>query len=100
MSDETEENNFKIVLIGESGVGKTSIISQFVDQIFEDDLQTSTGGSFSSKTLTFNNGKTIKLEIWDTFLYLRLIVYLNQQVHHHVVLSKFQSYWMLQQDLH
>ena len=66
MSDETEENNFKIVLIGESGVGKTSIISQFVDQIFEDDLQTSTGGSFSSKTLTFNNGKTIKLEIWDT----------------------------------
>ena len=66
MSDETEENNFKIVLVGESGVGKTSIISQFVDQIFEDDLQTSTGGSFSSKTLTFNNGKTIKLEIWDT----------------------------------
>ena len=66
MSDETQENNFKIVLIGESGVGKTSIISQFVDQIFEDDLQTSTGGSFSSKTLTFNNGKTIKLEIWDT----------------------------------
>ena len=66
MSDETEENNFKIVLIGESGVGKTSIISQFVDQIFENDLQTSTGGSFSSKTLTFNNGKTIKLEIWDT----------------------------------
>ena len=66
MSDETEENNFKIVLIGESGVGKTSIISQFVDQIFEDDLQASTGGSFSSKTLTFNNGKTIKLEIWDT----------------------------------
>ena len=66
MSDETEENNFKIVLVGESGVGKTSIISQFVDQIFEEDLQTSTGGSFSSKTLTFSNGKTIKLEIWDT----------------------------------
>ena len=65
MGDE-EENNFKIVLVGESGVGKTSIISQFVDQIFEEGLQTSTGGSFSSKTLTFNNGKTIKLEIWDT----------------------------------
>ena len=66
MIDEIEENNFKIVLVGESGVGKTSIISQFVDQIFEDDLQCSTGGSFSSKTLTFSNGKTIKLEIWDT----------------------------------
>ena len=65
MGDEGE-NIFKIVLVGESGVGKTSIISQFVDQIFEEGIQTSTGGSFSSKTLTFNNGKTIKLEIWDT----------------------------------
>ena len=66
MEDKKEDNNFKIVLVGEAGVGKTSIISQFVDQIFEDDLQTSTGGSFMTKTLKFNNGKTIKFEIWDT----------------------------------
>ena len=66
MEDRKEDNNFKIVLVGEAGVGKTSIISQFVDQIFEDDLQTSTGGSFMTKTLKFNNEKTIKFEIWDT----------------------------------
>ena len=65
--EETEEkNNFKIVLIGESGVGKTSIISQYVDQIFDTELNSSIGGSFSSKTLTLSNGKSIKLEIWDT----------------------------------
>ena len=66
LDNEEEENIFKIVLVGESGVGKTSIISQFVDQIFDEELQTSTGGTFSAKTLTFNNGKSIKLEIWDT----------------------------------
>ena len=66
MTEEIEEVNFKVVLLGEAGVGKTSIISQFIEQIFEEDLQSSTGGSYSSKTLTFNNGKNIKLEIWDT----------------------------------
>ena len=66
MTEEIEENNFKVVLLGEAGVGKTSIISQFIEQIFEEDLQSSTGGSYSSKTLSFNNGKKIKLEIWDT----------------------------------
>ena len=67
MSDnELEEANFKVVLIGESGVGKTSIISQFVDQIFEEDLSTSTGGSFSCKIITLSNGQKIKFEIWDT----------------------------------
>ena len=57
---------FKIVLLGESGVGKTSIISQFIDQTFQEDLQSSTGGTFSSKTFTYDNGKILKLEIWDT----------------------------------
>ena len=67
MTEEIEEEvNFKVVLLGEAGVGKTSIISQFIEQIFEEDLQSSTGGSYSSKTLTFNNGKNIKFEIWDT----------------------------------
>ena len=64
-----KENQFetlKIVLLGESGVGKKSIISQFVDQTFQEDLQTSTGGTFSSKTFTYNHGKILKLEIWDT----------------------------------
>ena len=57
---------FKVVLIGESGVGKTSIISQFIDQNFQDDLQTSTGGTFSSKSFIYGNGKILKFEIWDT----------------------------------
>ena len=63
---ETQFETIKIVLLGESGVGKTSIISQFIDQTFQEDLQSSTGGTFSSKTFTYDNGKILKLEIWDT----------------------------------
>ena len=64
--DEGEENSFKIVLIGESGVGKTSIISQFVSKTFQEDVQASTGGAFCSKTLFLSNGKELKFDIWDT----------------------------------
>ena len=64
--NEAEMQSLKIVLIGESGVGKTSIISQFIDQIFQDDQQSTIGGTFSTKTIKCSNGKTLKFEIWDT----------------------------------
>ena len=57
--------SFKVVLVGESGVGKTSIIAQYIDQTFQEDLQTSTGGTFSTKTVSCD-GKLLKFEIWDT----------------------------------
>lgn len=56
----------KLVLIGESGVGKTSIITQFVDEKFVSDKQSTIGGTFNSKLVKCGNGKNLKLEIWDT----------------------------------
>ena len=56
----------KVVLIGESGVGKTSIISQFIDKVFENDPQSTIGGTFSTKKIQCGNGKLLNLEIWDT----------------------------------
>ena len=64
--NDSDMESLKIVLIGESGVGKTSIISQFIDQIFQDDQQSTIGGTFSTKTIKCSNGKTLKFEIWDT----------------------------------
>ena len=64
--NDSEMESLKIVLIGESGVGKTSIISQFIDQIFQDDQQSTIGGTFSTKTIKCSNGKILKFEIWDT----------------------------------
>ena len=58
--------SLKIVLLGEAGVGKTSIISQFVEQLFQEDIQSSAGGTFSSKTCIYGNDQILKLEIWDT----------------------------------
>jgi len=56
----------KIVLIGESGVGKTSIINQYIEETFKEDQETSAGASFSTKKLNLKNGNQITLEIWDT----------------------------------
>jgi len=61
-----EKNIIKIVVVGESGVGKTSLITQFIDNFFDEELQATTGASFSAKTLSFDNGKSVKIQIWDT----------------------------------
>ena len=58
--------SFKVVLVGESGVGKTSIITQFIDQTFQEDQQSTTGGTFSTKSVICDNTKILKFEIWDT----------------------------------
>ena len=64
--DEEDKNILKIVIVGESGVGKTSLITQFIDNFFDEELQASTGASFSAKTLIFDNGKSVKIQLWDT----------------------------------
>ena len=66
MSDITVES-CKVVLLGESGVGKTSIITMFMDNEFTEDQQTTTGASFSTKSLTYDKYHSeISFEIWDT----------------------------------
>ena len=65
--DSGESESCKVVLLGESGVGKTSIITQFTEEIFTEDQQSTTGATFSSKeVLCLNDTRKIKFEIWDT----------------------------------
>jgi small GTP-binding protein len=66
MDGELDNNTLKFVIVGESGVGKTSLITQFIDNFFDEELQTSTGASFNAKTLNFDNGKRVQLQLWDT----------------------------------
>ena len=57
----------KVVLIGESGVGKTCIINQFISNKFDPDQSSSLSAQFISKTLEFKDiNKTLKFDIWDT----------------------------------
>ena len=57
----------KTVLLGEAGVGKTSIISQFISGIFDSDCLSSLSAQYFSKTVEYNNmNKAIKFDVWDT----------------------------------
>ena len=57
----------KVVLIGESGVGKTSIISRYTTNTFKENLMATPGANFLTKLVPFNEEKeSIKFEIWDT----------------------------------
>lgn len=56
---------FKIVIVGDSGVGKTNLISRYLKNQFKQDSKATVGVEFGEKTLTLNNLK-IKAQIWDT----------------------------------
>ena len=65
-----EENNediidIKLILLGETAVGKTSIINRYVEDSFSDSLMSSTSMTYVQKKLTLNRQK-ISLNIWDT----------------------------------
>ena len=65
LEDENYDLIFKIVLIGDSGVGKTNILSRYINNEFSLATQSTVGVEFGSKIIK-KNGKVIKLQIWDT----------------------------------
>jgi GTPase SAR1 family protein len=63
-SIESNAVSCKIVLLGESGVGKTSIISRFIKNIFSSNELPTPGASFASKIMHFDEfNKNIKFEV-------------------------------------
>jgi len=56
---------FKLLIIGESGVGKTCLLLRFTDDSFTANHLTTIGIDFKIKIISLN-GKLIKLQIWDT----------------------------------
>jgi small GTP-binding protein len=65
MSSFVQSSRYKLVIVGDISVGKTSIITQFVDNNFKDNYDPSIGVDFASKTIRFR-GRYLKLQIWDT----------------------------------
>lgn len=59
------DEQFKVVLVGSSGVGKSSLLIRFVDDEFKGDLLSTIGVDFRFRTVEVE-GKKIKIQIWDT----------------------------------
>ncbi|CAK9437011.1 uncharacterized protein LODBEIA_P14820 [Lodderomyces beijingensis] len=57
---------YKIVFLGDQSVGKTSLITRFMYDTFDEAYATTIGIDFLSKTMYLEEGKTIRLQLWDT----------------------------------
>jgi small GTP-binding protein len=60
-----EERTFKVVFLGESGTGKTSIITRYIDKVFSGNLAPTVGGACRSVPYKFRD-YSLSLTVWDT----------------------------------
>ena len=60
-----EKESIKICLLGDSGVGKSSIINRYINNEFKLGQPPTFGATFNYKTVEYEN-KIYKLNIWDT----------------------------------
>ena len=56
----------KVVLIGNSGVGKTSIALRYLEGRFSLNPPATVGASYAERHFSYNDGTKLKLHIWDT----------------------------------
>ena len=66
MSSEVKEYVFKIVVLGDAAVGKTSLINQYVEKSFQEDYKPTLGANIIRKDVTIDpiNAK-VRLIMWD-----------------------------------
>jgi len=63
--DDIEDYKVKVIIVGDSGVGKSNIVSRIVNNDFPLDCQATVGVDLKVKTYRIND-KVIKLHLWDT----------------------------------
>ena len=65
MEKEKYDLLFKLILIGDSSVGKSNILSKYLKNEFDENSRATVGVEFGTKNILIN-GKKIKIQIWDT----------------------------------
>lgn len=59
-----KEHLFKVLVIGDLGVGKTSIIRRYVHQAYSNNYRATIGVDFAMKVLNWDS-ETVRLQLWD-----------------------------------
>ena len=63
----TDNISCKVVLVGDTGVGKTCIIQRYVNNNYEENVDSTVASTYTYKVLNFPNyNKSISFDIWDT----------------------------------
>jgi len=65
MSNKSLITSYKIVLVGDTGVGKSSIATQFANNEFSDFQESTIGAAFFTKSIEID-GTSYKIDVWDT----------------------------------
>jgi len=67
-SSETPDYLLKIVIVGDSGVGKSNFMSRFTNDTFDEISKTTIGVAFATKNISIEmeKKKLVKLQVWDT----------------------------------
>ena len=64
--NDNSDLTIKILLLGDSSVGKTCFLKRYTDNTFQDAYLSTIGFDFKFKFVTLDNGKTVKVQLWDT----------------------------------
>ncbi len=64
MAENEQSDKYKVLVIGDYGVGKTSIIRRYIENIFNPKYKLTIGVDFSSKYLHVD-GRRVELQLWD-----------------------------------
>lgn len=64
-ADEDYDYLFKVVLIGDSGVGKSNLLSRFTKNEFSQESKSTIGVEFATRSIQVDD-KVVKAQIWDT----------------------------------
>jgi len=66
MSSEDYDMSFKVMMLGESGVGKSSIVQRYVNDTFDEDANPTVGTDFARKIVKTGDGHRVNMMVWDT----------------------------------
>uniref|UniRef100_A0A3Q2XU07 Zgc:162171 n=1 Tax=Hippocampus comes TaxID=109280 RepID=A0A3Q2XU07_HIPCM len=65
LSDDHSQRLLKVLVIGDLGVGKTSIIKRYVHQVFSQHYRATIGVDFALKVLQWDHATVVRLQLWD-----------------------------------